>query len=213
MEIIFNNVSLNFSHKIIFSSLNLKLTSGKIIQIIGENGSGKSTFLNLAAHLIRPTSGKIIAFCDEKKLQGEDYRKKIAMLTPDMKVYENLTAEENLKFFVGLRGKILSRDDTLNLWERVGLKEDDIKGKYAGKLSTGMSQRLKFAVFLAMDAKVWLLDEPTANLDEAGRETVIREARQAAKKDILVLWATNDERERSAADEVINLSSDPIRIS
>ena len=207
MEIIFENVSLSFPGKTIFSSLNINLSPGKIIQVVGENGSGKSTFLNLAAHLIRPTSGKVMAFCGKKELNGEAYRKKIAMLSPNMQLYDNLTAKENLKFFSKLRGESLDCNEIAKLWERVGLREENVRHKYAGKLSTGMSQRVKFAVFLAAKADVWILDEPSANLDDKGRSMIIKETKRAAQNGALALWATNDERERNAADEIIDLSN------
>ena len=71
-----------------------------------------------------------------------------------------------------------------------------------------MRQRLKLAVLLASGAHIWLLDEPEANLDQAGRALILREARQAAAEQRLVLWATNDSREEGAADACIHLSGD-----
>lgn len=56
--------------------------------------------------------------------------------------------------------------------------------------------------------RIWLLDEPGANLDQAGRALILREARQAAAEQRLVLWATNDSREEGAADACIHLSGD-----
>ena len=69
-----------------------------------------------------------------------------------------------------------------------------------------MRQRLKLAALLASGAAVWLLDEPGANLDAAGRELVLREARRGAADGKLVFWATNDSREEGAADACIHLS-------
>lgn len=204
MKIIFDNVSLKFADKYIFTSLNLEFNSDKIYIIKGENGSGKSTLLKLAAHLLTPTLGRVIVKDRDKELKGQEYQNKIAMLTPDMRLYENLTAAENLRFFAGLRGVSFNDADILKLWEKVGLKEHSVANKYAINLSTGMSQRVKFAIFLSVNAPLWLLDEPTANLDDAGRETIINEVKKE-KKNRLVLWATNDEREFSIADEIVGL--------
>ena len=74
----------------------------------------------------------------------------------------------------------------------------------AGTFSTGMRQRLKFAVLLSVDADIWLLDEPTANLDDDGREKLFSEV-QAAKPDKIILLATNDKAEVEICDEVIRL--------
>ena len=68
----------------------------------------------------------------------------------------------------------------------------------------GMRQRLKFAILLSVDADIWLLDEPTANLDDAGREKFFTEI-QAAKSDKIILLATNDKLEEKICDEIIRL--------
>ena len=67
-----------------------------------------------------------------------------------------------------------------------------------------MRQRLKFAILLSVDADIWLLDEPTANLDDDGREKFFREI-QAAKPDKIILLATNDRAEENICDEIIKL--------
>ena len=77
---------------------------------------------------------------------------------------------------------------------------------YAGEFSTGMRQRLKIAVLLASGADIWLLDEPGANLDKAGRGLLAAEIRQAAARGVLVALATNDPGEEALADEVISLA-------
>lgn len=204
MEIIFDNISLKLGGKYIFKALNLKFSSDKIYVIKGANGSGKSTLLKLAAHILRPDFGKVIVKSEGTELKGREYQNKIAMLTPEMRLYENLTADENLRFFAGLRGKKPKDGDVLRLWERVGLRKNETEGKFAINLSTGMSQRVKFAIFLSADASVWLLDEPTANLDDAGREMIIAEIKKAQKNKLVIL-ATNDEREFSVADEIVEL--------
>lgn len=69
-----------------------------------------------------------------------------------------------------------------------------------------MEKRLQLAILLASGADVWLLDEPGAHLDGAGRCLVRREARRAAEEGKLVLWATNDAEEEAEADAGIALS-------
>lgn len=92
------------------------------------------------------------------------------------------------------------------LLARVGLSADVIDGKYVEHFSTGMKKRLHLAILLASEADIWLLDEPGANLDDAGRSMVRREARKAADAGKLVLLATNDREEEVVADACISLS-------
>ena len=205
MTISFEEVGLGFGSQKLFEALSIVLPAGQVTAITGHNGSGKSTFLRLAAKFLAPDTGKVIAKEDETMLQKSSFRSRIAMVTPDLKLYPRLTAEENLRFLLGLRGIELSPEKILSLWERVGLRHEDLYATLADKLSTGMRQRVKLAVLLAAEADFWFLDEPGANLDHAGLQMLLRETRQAASEGKLILWATNDPREEAAADAVIRL--------
>ena len=192
--IVFDDVSLSFGRHELFKNLSLNLRGGKVIGITGANGSGKSTFLKLAGKIIRPDSGAV-TFPAEKK---------IAAVAPEMKIYDNLTAEENLFFFAKLRGQTLTAEKIFELGERVGLDMKTFGNVRAENFSTGMRQRLKFAILLSVDADIWLLDEPTANLDDDGREKFFSEI-QAAKSDKIILLATNDKAEENICDEIMQL--------
>ena len=194
MTIRFDAVTLAFGARKVFDGLNLTLNGGKIIGVTGANGSGKSTLLKLAGKILQPDSGRVI-FPDVAQ---------VAALSPEMKLYDGLTAAENLKFFARLRGKVLSDEDISTLGQRVGLDMETFGRERTENFSTGMRQRLKFAILLAVDADIWLLDEPTANLDDAGRENFFAEI-QAAKSDKIILLATNDTTEAQACDEIIRL--------
>ena len=189
--IAFDEVSLSFGRRVLFSNVTLNLRGGKVIGVTGANGAGKSTFLKLAGKVIRPDAGEV------RLPDG----KTIAALSPEMKVYDTLTARENLSFFAKLRGKSI---DLLKLGERVGLDLETFGSVRAENLSTGMRQRLKFAILLSVDADIWLLDEPTANLDDDGREKIFHEV-CGAKADKIILLATNDKAEVALCDKIIQL--------
>lgn len=194
LVITFDDVSLSFGRRELFKKFSLKLRGGKIIGVTGANGAGKSTFLKLAGKILKPDSGAVNFPAD----------KKIAAVAPEMKIYDNLTAIENLKFFSELRGKNLSAEKILELGGRVGLELETFGKVRAENFSTGMRQRLKFAILLSVDADIWLLDEPTANLDDDGRKKFFKEL-QAAKSDKIILLATNDRAEVEICDEIISL--------
>lgn len=194
LSILFNDVSLSFGRHELFKNISLELRGGKVIGVIGANGAGKSTFLKLAGKIFKPDSGEVRYSTD----------KKIAAVSPEMKIYDTLTAEENLKFFAELRGKNLSAENILELGERVGLDLETFGKTRVENFSTGMRQRLKFAIVLSVDADIWLLDEPTANLDDAGRDKFFQAIR-AAKSDKIILLATNDRAEVEICDEIIRL--------
>lgn len=192
--IAFDDVTLSFGRRVLFGNVTLNLRGGRVIGITGANGAGKSTFLKLAGKILQPDSGSVTLSAD----------KTIAAVSPEMKIYDDLTATENLKFFSRLRGKALTAEKIFELGSRVGLDMKTFGDARAGTFSTGMRQRLKFAVLLSVDADIWLLDEPTANLDDDGREKIFSEV-QAAKSDKIILLATNDKAEVEICDEVIRL--------
>ena len=103
VRITFEDVCLRFNEKEIFRSLCACMVSGRIAVVTGRNGSGKSTFLRLAARLLMPDSGKVAVEEDGSPLQKERYCSRIAMLSPELRLYQRLTAEENLRFLAGLR--------------------------------------------------------------------------------------------------------------
>ena len=110
-----------------------------------------------------------------------------------------------MAFLLGLRGRELTQAGYEASLAQVGLDPAAVAHTYTGEFSTGMRQRLKLAVLFLSGAGIWLLDEPGANLDTAGRAMVLAAARQAADAGKLVLLATNDPGEEAAADAIIHL--------
>lgn len=189
-KIYLESVSLSFGRRELFKNLTLEFSAGKTFGVVGANGSGKSTLLKLAAKILKPDAGEV-------KFHGA---KTVAAVTPELKIYDALTAAENLNFFAQLRGKAV---DVSKIGRRVGLDfETELR---AGDFSTGMRQRLKFAILLGVDADIWILDEPTSNLDGTGREIFLREIRGGARGGKIILLATNDAADLEVCDEVIEL--------
>ena len=207
VEIRLNEVSQMFEGREVLHQLTHSFHGGSVTAIAGANGSGKSTLLRLAARLMLPTSGTIDTLLDGTPVNGVDYRRLLAMATPEMELYTRLTVRENLTFLLAARG-IGCEDGALQeLLVRVGLPAE-VLPRMTGQLSTGMRQRVRLAVVLGTDAEVWLLDEPGLALDEQGRALLLNEARAAAKRGRLILWATNEPEERKAADACFDLTSD-----
>ncbi len=202
MRIVLEGVRLAFGRAVLFDGLTATFESGRTTAIVGANGAGKSTLLKLAGQFLEPDAGSIKAFDGDRELLHAELRRRTAALAPTMNLYDRLTATENLRFFAGLRD--VTVDDLDGLFARVGLTAEDEK-KLVVEYSTGMKQRLKFAIVLAVGADLWLLDEPGANLDEAGRSMMLKEIARAVGERKLVLLATNDPSEEAAADDLIRL--------
>ncbi|MDO8589002.1 MAG: heme ABC exporter ATP-binding protein CcmA [Armatimonadota bacterium] len=195
-------ITKEYGERRVLEGINADIASGSSLVVTGRNGSGKSTLLRVIAGLTRPTSGQVAIEIDGKVLAGEERRNAIGFVAPDLALYEELTALENLAFFAKARGMRRSRKDLRELIARVDLagREDEPLSSY----SSGMKQRMKYAFALLHEAPVLLLDEPTANLDENGVALVDEIIREHRKEGLLIL-ATNDKREVGYGDQIIQL--------
>ncbi len=186
----------------IFESVSATVSSGEMLIISGANGSGKSTLMRVIASLLRPSTGEVRLSVNSKILGTAEHRTVIGYAAPDLALYSNLTGVENMEFFGGLRGLSLSTESLASSLSSVGLlgRGRDIVGTY----SSGMRQRLKLAISTLGNPPIWLLDEPTANLDEAGIELVERLV-QSRRSNAIVVVATNEPRELQWSSNLLGL--------
>ncbi len=194
----------------IFKDLSYQFTPGKSYVIAGPNGSGKSTLLRILGGLIRPTAGKITMEIEGKTLQHPHERGQyLGYISPDLNLYDQLSAFENLSFFASLKGVDLSRAHILSLLGEVQLKEHT--DQKVASFSTGMKQRLKLAYALLHKPVILLLDEPTTNLDSRGKELVERIIFRQRDKGIVVM-ASNEpgEVEKYGEEGIVSLDAQPV---
>ncbi|MCX7875291.1 MAG: ABC transporter ATP-binding protein [Melioribacteraceae bacterium] len=191
-----------FGRRLIFNEINFSFSSSHVYGISGPNGSGKSTFVKILSCLISPTKGKVIHKKDELIIEEEKLHNHIGFVSPYLFLYDEFTAEENLKHFSKIRGKIFDNEfsnyllQEFNLYER---KNDQIKG-----YSSGMKQRLKFVFALLHNPEVLIFDEPTSNLDNKGKEKVY-EIILRMKKDKLIIIASNEDTDLSYCENILEL--------
>jgi heme exporter protein A len=187
----------------VFESLSFEVPKGGGLVVTGPNGSGKTTLLRILSGLLRPTKGDVRLNIDGKAISPEERLKHIGFITPELALYEELTALENLEFFARVRRLKRTKADHLALLERVGLKE---RGRdLVGTFSSGMKQRLKLAFAIQHEPAFLLLDEPGSSLDENGR-TIVKEVISEQKSRGALVVATNDERELAYGEEILALA-------
>lgn len=150
----------------VLRDVSCEVRRGELLLVTGANGSGKSTLLRCLAGLMAPQKGTIRLEVDGRRLEIDERRRAVGFLSPELRLYDELTTLENLEFFCRLRHQEPSRGALL--LERLGLPAD----RSAGALSSGMRQRLRWAFALLHQPPVLLLDEPLQNLDAAGRHQV-----------------------------------------
>jgi heme exporter protein A len=187
----------------IFDSLSFEVPKGQGLVVTGPNGSGKTTLLRILSGLLRPTKGEVRLNVDGKVISPEGRLRHIGFITPELALYEELTAQENLEFFARVRRLRRRKDDHLALLERVGLKG---RGRdLVGTFSSGMKQRLKIGFAIQHQPDLLLLDEPGSSLDEDGRAVVKGIVSEQKARGALVV-ATNDERELAFGEEKLALA-------
>lgn len=146
-------------------NLNLTVNTGQVYAMLGGNGAGKTTAINLFLNFIEPTSGE--ARVDGIVTHKEPLlaKQKIAYVSENVMLYPNFTALQNLDFFVKLGGKThYTKDDFRRVLLRVGLQEEAHNKRLKG-FSKGMRQKCGIAIAILKDAQAILLDEPTSGLD------------------------------------------------
>ena len=190
-------LSQRFGASVALRGVDLEVAAGERLAVLGDNGAGKTTLLRLLATVARPDSGQLHLFGLDALRQREALRPRIGYLSHQPGLYAALSALENLELYCTLRG--LPRGRAGEALEQAGLAAGD--GRAAGRLSRGQQQRVALARSLLHDPELWILDEPDASLDAAGRALVARRAEGRT-----VVLATHDSAfARSLCDRSLRL--------
>lgn len=172
--------------------LNLKVNAGDIYCLLGSNGAGKSTTINLFLDFIEPTSGKALINGLEVVKNKYKTKKYIAYIPENLRLYPHLTGFENLQFFCGLSGEEKkSKNELVDLLVTSGLQYEFINRKVK-TYSKGMRQKVGIALTKAKNAKVLLLDEPTSGLDPKASNEFSDLLLDMQSKGLAILMATHD---------------------
>ena len=163
-----------FGDRVAVAGLDLTIHRGEVFGLLGPNGSGKTTTIRMLCGLLVPTSGDATVAGLDVRTQPDQIRKVIGYMSQRFGLYDDLTVEENLRFYAsvyGLRGTVRSdrmreQFDTLELTPR--------RTQLAGTLSGGWKQKLALACATAHRPQVLFLDEPTAGVDPAARRSFWR---------------------------------------
>ncbi len=201
-----NNISTGYQEKIILDKISLTVKRNETLAIIGQNGSGKSTLLKTIARIISDNSG-YINFKTEKidKLATHKLREKgLSYFVQGGLVFTSLTVKEH--FNLAFKGK--SKVKKKALLEECYKQFPDLEkleNSLGGNLSGGQRQMLSFAMLIAQETDVWLLDEPTAGLAPKMVEQVIDFLKRMESKKTIVIVEHNDKVVGEIATRVIDL--------
>ena len=187
LEIISINLSRN--KKIIFKNFSLKIISGEIVTLIGRNGSGKTSLLEMIVGLLKPESGAIKINSINIEEIGERKRDQFIYIPYEDALKEDLTICENLQIWANLASVNLSKELLEKSLDYFSLSE--IKNVLVGKLSQGQKKKIALTKLLLINCGLWILDEPFNSLDKESIEILKKLFLSHKKKGGVVLFASH----------------------
>lgn len=193
----------------ILKGIDLQVTEGEVVAIVGASGSGKSTLLGLMAGLDGATSGDVLLGGKNFSAMDEEQRamlrgQLVGFVFQSFQLLPSLTALENVMLPIELKGDSSAREKAQQLLSRVGLQER--YHHYPNQLSGGEQQRVAIARAFATEAKILFADEPTGNLDTGTGERVIELLFDLNREfSTTLVLVTHDERLAQRCDRIIKL--------
>lgn len=191
MRLHVENIGKRFGKRVLFRKVSFELEGGQSLAITGANGSGKSTLMQIIGGVMTPTRGRVTLHKGKTEMiPTEHHPFFVGLVAPYLSVYEGFSPRENLRFLAQARRLQHAEKKIQQALERATIAyraDEPVK-----TFSSGMKQRVRFAAALLSSPPLLLLDEPTSNLDEAGKAMVytIMQAQLDANRMLIV--ATND---------------------
>jgi heme ABC exporter ATP-binding subunit CcmA len=167
----------------------LLVERGEIVHLSGPNGAGKSTLLRACAGLLAVVEGEAEVLGHDLRRERRRLRRSVGLLGHRTFLYEELTVADNVRFAVRAAGADAAAVDPA--LARLGL-DGRLRDVVVGRLSAGQRRRTALAALVARSPELWLLDEPHAGIDAAGRDLVDELVRGAAARGTTVVFASHE---------------------
>ncbi len=173
-------------------AISFKVNLGELYCLLGANGAGKTTIINLFLGFIQPTSGSLIINGIDVARNPLEAKRYVSYVSNDVQLYGNFTARQNLEFFTKLGGRRdLDKGDFYAILREVGLPEVSFDQKIK-QFSKGMRQKVGMAIAIMRDTPAILLDEPASGLDPQATAEVIDIIDGLRGRGKAILMATQD---------------------
>ena len=155
----------SYDEKQVLKNINLKIPAGKIIGLLGKNGTGKSTLIKLINDLLTPTSGEVLI---KGKKPGVESKEIISYLPERTYLDKSMSVKEAIKYFKEFY-KSFDENKAYKLLKDLDL---DVDTKIS-KMSKGMQEKLQLILVMSREAKLYILDEPLGGVDPATRDYIL----------------------------------------
>ena len=177
------NLTKKFGSKTAVDGVSLSLAPGHVYAMLGPNGSGKTTWMKMAAALMKPTAGEILY---EGAPVGVESRRHVAYMSTEPYFYTWMTVRDAGKYY-----QDFFEDFSPEKYDRLIREMELEQGMKTRTLSSGMMAKLKIAVTMARDARVYMLDEPFNGIDLLARDEIRQCILREATEDKVLLLSSH----------------------
>jgi heme exporter protein A len=179
-----------FGLKTVLRGLDFRVEPGEFVALLGPNGAGKTTFLRILASLSRPSLGQVTIAGFALPAQAAAVRRRLGVVSHQPLLYDDLTAEENLRFYGRMYNLPNLDERIIEVLEMVGLmaRRHDLLRTF----SRGMQQRLAIGRAVLHNPQVMLFDEPYTGLDQDASEMLDSVLRNVAAQGRTVVMTSHD---------------------
>ena len=188
----------------VLAGVDLDVARGEIVLLQGANGAGKTSLLRACAGLLRIVSGEAMVLGEDLVANPRAVRRRVGLLGHTGSLYDDLSAEDNVRFFLRASGRPASLANDAS--DRLGLT-GRLRSTPVSSLSAGQKRRAALAIVVASQPELWLLDEPHAGLDAEHRDLLDDLVRDAANRGSTVILSSHEVgRSEALSDRVVVLA-------
>jgi ABC-type multidrug transport system ATPase subunit len=191
-----------FNKEWIFRDVNIQFTSQDRAAIVGGNGSGKSTFLQMLSGFLMPSEGKINYQIHNQNIEGSSIFRHVSVCSPFLELYEDYTVQEHFRFHARLQ-KMRHNITEKHFVELLQLS--NIRNKPLRNYSSGMRQRVKLALAILSDTPILMLDEPCTNLDRNATQWYQQLLTEHAEERMVLVSSNRNEDELFLCNSTFNV--------
>lgn len=186
-----SNIEKKYNSRQALKGISFDVRKGEILCLLGPNGAGKSTIINIISTTLKHDKGEILFSNKKIGRKVNELKKNLGIVPQELAIYEDISAEENVRFFAslyGLRGNKLEKaiNEALVL---VGLL--DRKKEKPKTFSGGMKRRLNMACGIAHNPKVIIMDEPTVGIDPQSRNHILQSIKMLRDNGSTIIYTTH----------------------
>lgn len=204
-----NNISKHYGKVQALNDVSFSVKKGEVFGLIGPDGAGKTSMYRILCSLLLPDNGTAIVDGFDVVLQMKEIRKRIGYMPGKFSLYQDLTVEENLKFFATLFNTTV--EENYESIKAIYSQIEKFKNRKAGALSGGMKQKLALCCSLVHQPSILFLDEPTTGVDPVSRKEFWEILAQLKEHNITIVASTPYLDEVKNCERVAFLSEGTIK--